>query len=123
MAPWRAVYLRFEVLLLQELGFALDLQRCAVSGSVEDLAFVSPRTGRAVARGAAPEFEDRLLPLPRTLIDGSEPTQETFILALDLTGHFLARHVYHPIDRALPAARERLAQQEEVSTHGPATGG
>lgn len=120
--PWRTTYLRFEVLLLQELGFALDLACCAVTGSRDDLAFVSPRTGRAVARGAAPAFEARLLPLPGALLDGSEPDARGFVDGLDLTGHFLARHVYHPIDRALPAARERLAVLEEIQADGPTTG-
>ena len=120
--PWRACYLAFEVLLLEELGFALQLERCAASGRTEGLAFVSPRTGRAVALGAAPELEARLLPLPRTLLDGSEPDRPDFADGLRLTAHFLLRHVYRPIDRKLPAARERLGQHEETQGHGATTG-
>ncbi len=107
-APWRGAYLRFELLLLAESGFALDLERCAVSGATADLAFVSPRTGRAVARGAAPAYEDRLLPLPAALIEGAEPDDEDFARGLRLTGHFLERQLYHALDRAAPAARDRL---------------
>ena len=111
--PWRGTYLRFELLLLAEIGFALDLDRCAVSGRTDALAFVSPRTGRAVARGAAPEFEPRLLPLPPALVVGGEPDAEGFTQGLRLTGHFLERQLYHVIDRAAPAARERLVQRAE----------
>ncbi len=117
--PWQAFYLRFEVLLLAECGFALDLERCAVTGRTDDLVFVSPRTGRAVAKGAAPDYEDRLLPLPASLVDGSEPAAAAFAQGLGLTGHFLERHVYHVIDRPLPPARQRLAQlAEETTTRG-----
>ncbi|TVQ33916.1 MAG: DNA repair protein RecO [Geminicoccaceae bacterium] len=110
---WRGFYLRFEALLLAETGFALDLERCAVTGRADQLAFVSPRTGRAVAQGAAPDYEDRLLPLPPCLLDASEPDAAAFAQGLQLTGHFLEKHVYHPIDQALPPARQRLAQQSE----------
>lgn len=111
--PWRGTYLRFELLLLTETGFALALDRCAVTGSADDLAFVSPRTGRAVARGAAPEYEARLLPLPPCLIETGEPEAEEFAQGLRLTGHFLERQLYHVIDRPAPAARERLALSAE----------
>ncbi len=111
--PWRGTYLRFELLLLAEAGFALDLERCAVSGASHGLAFVSPRTGRAVARGAAPEHELRLLPLPVCLVEGGEPDERDFAQGLRLTAHFLERQLYHLIDRPAPAARERLAQLSE----------
>ncbi len=114
---WQRTYLRFEVLLLAETGFALALDRCALTGAIEGLAFVSPRTGRAVARGAAPEFEERLLPLPACLVDDGEPDAEDFARGLRLTGHFLERQLYHLIDRAAPAARERLAQLAEEMRH------
>ncbi len=122
-APWQGFYLRFEVLLLAECGFALDLERCAVTGGTAGLAFVSPRTGRAVAKGAAPDYEDRLLPLPPCLVDGSEPDPAAFAQGLALTGHFLERHVYHVIDRTLPPARQRLAQLAEETTASGQAGG
>ena len=109
--PWRGTYLRFELVFLAETGFALALDRCAVSGAVEGLAFVSPRTGRAVAKGAAPDYENRLLELPTALVGGDEPDSESFAQGLRLTGHFIERQLYHMIDRAAPAARERLARQ------------
>jgi len=108
---WRGTYLRFELVFLAEAGFALALERCAVSGREEGLAFVSPRTGRAVAKGAAPDYEDRLLPLPTALVTGTEPDAEGFAQGLRLTGHFIERQLYHMIDRPAPAARERLARQ------------
>ena len=101
---------RFELALLNESGFGLDLARCAVTGSVEGLAFVSPRTGRAVSGTAAAGYEERLLPLPRLLLgghganDGSREVEEAF----RLTGHFLERHLYAPRDLVEPPARREL---------------
>ena len=109
--PWRGTYLRFELVFLAETGFALALDRCTVTGATEHLAFVSPRTGRAVAKGAAPDYEDRLLPLPAALVTGDEPDEAAFAQGLRLTGHFIERQLYHMIDRPAPAARERLARQ------------
>src|SRR6185503_5403101 len=65
---WPAVFVRFEAGLLEELGFALDLSKCAVTGQADDLVYVSPRTGRAVSRGAGEPYKDRLLPLPPFLL-------------------------------------------------------
>ena len=62
--PWLAPYLRWELALLEEIGFGLDLSSCAVTGSREDLAYVSPRTGRAVSRLGAGDWAPKLLPLP-----------------------------------------------------------
>lgn len=105
---WAADYVRLELLLLAELGFALDLSACAVSGAREELAFVSPRSGRAVGAAAAAPYRDRLLPLPAFLLGGaSDRTQ--IVQGLRLAGHFLARHILAPADRSLPAARARLA--------------
>lgn len=101
---------RFELALLNESGFGLDLSRCAVSGSEEGLAFVSPRTGRAVSGTAAAGYEDRLLPLPRLLLgshginDGRREVTEAF----RLTGHFLERHLYAPRNLTEPPARREL---------------
>lgn len=101
---------RFELALLMESGFGLDLSRCAVTGEVDHLAFVSPRSGRAVSRTAARGFEERLLPLPRFLLGLSGDNQPARALdeALRLTGFFLERHLYAPRNLREPAARREL---------------
>ena len=98
---------RFELLLLDELGFGLDLSRCAATGSRDDLAWVSPRTGRAVSREAGRPWADRMLALPTFLRPGSGLRGELvgFEDAFRLTGHFLHRHVYEPRGIAEPEAR------------------
>lgn len=106
---WASGYARFEVALLAALGFGLDLGRCAVTGATEDLAFVSPRTGRAVSREAAGEYENRLFALPRFLIDRGESADPASVAAaLRLTGHFLGHQALAPADRRMPQARARL---------------
>lgn len=102
---WGLAYLHWELALLSELGFGLDLERCAVTGGTENLAFVSPRTGRAVAREAAGEWAAKLLPLSDALRGGSDGLPE----ALRVTGHFLHHHLAPSLgDRPLPPARDRL---------------
>lgn len=112
---WPETYVRFELLLLSDLGFGLDLASCAVTGTGDDLAFVSPRSGRAVSREAAGAFAARLLPLPGFLRGGEAdddwPPVDEIAAGLRLTGHFLAKHVYAAADRPVPAARERLADR------------
>lgn len=106
---WPCAYVRWEVALLADLGFGLDLSACALTGAREGLAYVSPRTGRAVAADAAGPWQQRLLALPAFLADPAAPTGEDDILAgLALAGHFLRRCVYAEHDRDLPAARRRL---------------
>jgi DNA repair protein RecO (recombination protein O) len=108
---WPATYVQFELLLLGDLGFGLDLSACAVTGAAEDLAYVSPRTGRAVSRGAAGEYAARLLPLPGFLLGTGRAAEAEVGAGLRLAGHFLRKHVFGPADRPLPLARERLAQR------------
>ncbi|KAA9007083.1 DNA repair protein RecO [Histidinibacterium aquaticum] len=106
---WPLAYLRWELELLEELGFALDLSRCAVTGAEEDLAFVSPRTGRAVSRAGAGEWADRLLPLPPALRGEGPAPDEEIVAGLATTGHFLESWVAPSLgDRPLPPARARL---------------
>lgn len=108
---WPVVLIRLELGVLQELGFGLDLESCAVSGSREELAYVSPRTGRAVSRAAAEGYEDKLLALPSFLVAGGVPTdQGDVVKGLELTGHFLERHVFWPQNKPLPAARARFME-------------
>ena len=106
---WAPAYARFEVALLAALGFGLDLTCCAVTGKTEDLAFVSPRTGRAVSRDAAGVYENRLFVLPSFLIDRGESADPAEVAAaLRLTGHFFARQALAPAEREMPSARTRL---------------
>jgi DNA repair protein RecO (recombination protein O) len=106
---WHLVYLQWELLLLEEIGFGLDLSECAVTGAATDLAFVSPRTGRAVSRIGAGAWSDRLLPLPASLLTDLPATRADILAGLAITGHFLAREVQGLGDPpALPAARGRL---------------
>ena len=105
---WLVDYVAWELALLEVAGFRLDLAACAVTGATEGLAFVSPRTGRAVTADAARGWTDRLLPLP-ALLAGGEATLAGAAQALDLTGHFLAARLAPSLgDRPLPAARGRL---------------
>lgn len=106
---WPVLYVRLELGLLQELGFGLDLTKCALSGVTEDLAFVSPKTGRAVSRAAAEPYKEKLLPLPAFLSTGGLPADDSALRqGLDLTGHFLERHVFWPQNKPLPPARSRF---------------
>lgn len=107
---WVGLYLRWELTLLEEIGFGLDLQRCALTGARDDLAFVSPRTGRAVSRAAAGQWAPRLLPLPQALLGQGPATLADIAQALDLTGHFLARVLAErgEAEGGLPEARARL---------------
>ncbi len=105
---WQQVYLRWELELLEEMGFGLDLGACAVTGSRDGLVYVSPRTGRAVSREGAGEWADRLLPLPPVLLGGGAGPQD-IALGLRTTGHFLSQHLAAALgDRPLPEARARL---------------
>jgi DNA repair protein RecO (recombination protein O) len=109
---WALAYLRWELGLLDDLGFGLDLTACAVTGATTDLAFVSPRTGRAVARGAAGDWAPRLLPLPACLTGPVPATLHDIAQGLALTGHFLLRALPHgPRGPRLPEARSRLARR------------
>ena len=108
---WGAALVRFELLLLAELGFGLDLDRCAVTGDEEGLVAVSPRSGRAVSAAEAAPYLGSLLPLPRFVRDGGAAGWPDIIDGLALTGHFLTRDVI--TDRATPIseARYRLVER------------
>jgi DNA repair protein RecO (recombination protein O) len=98
----------WELHLLRDLGFGLDFSTSAIAGDNDRLAFVSPRTGRAVSLSAAGEWAGRLLRLPPFLLDGGEPDAADCLDGLKLTGHFLTRDVFGARHRPLPPARERL---------------
>lgn len=106
---WPPALVRWELSLLQDLGFGLDLSECAATGSGTDLIYVSPKSGRAVSRDAGKPYCDRLLTLPRFLVEDDAPATPNDVLAgLMLTGHFLERDVLAPHGLALPASRTRL---------------
>lgn len=98
---------RFELLVLDELGFGLDLSQCAATGARDDLVYVSPRSGRAVSRGAGAPWAERMLPLPAFLRPGSglRADPDAVEQAFRLTGFFLSRNVYEPRGLSEPEAR------------------
>jgi DNA repair protein RecO (recombination protein O) len=111
-AEWAPLFVRWEAGLLNELGFGLDLARCASTGSPDDLIYVSPRTGRAVSRSAGEPYRDRLLALPQFLLgrQAGEAKVKDILAGLELTAHFLDHWVLSPHDKKMPDARHRLTQ-------------
>lgn len=109
---WPVAYLQWELALLQALGFGLDLSACAVTGSVEDLVYVSPKSGRAVSAEGAGAWADRLLPLPPELLGVVTQDLAGIAAGLRTTGHFLETGLAHSLgDRPLPEARARLVDR------------
>jgi DNA repair protein RecO (recombination protein O) len=108
---WGAALVLYELLLLAELGFGLDLKTCAVSGSNNDLVAVSPRSGRSVSAAEAEPYAGKLLPLPRFVIEGGRAGWPEILDGLALTGHFLLRDII--TDRSAPVAdaRSRLVDR------------
>jgi DNA repair protein RecO (recombination protein O) len=107
---WMTLYIRWEVGLLEALGFGLDLSECAATGATTDLTYVSPKSGRAVSRDGAGIYAARLFALPAFLLDtgADEPTMPDIAAGLALTGHFLLERVLAPHGKELPPARLRL---------------
>lgn len=107
---WPPLYVRFELGVLQDLGFGLDLTQCALTGAKEDLGYVSPKSGRAVTREAGAAWRDRLLELPAFLTGGDihAATGKDLRNGLALTGHFLERHAHGTNRDRLIAARHQL---------------
>lgn len=108
---WAVALVRYELLLLAELGFGLDLERCAVTGSAEDLAYVSPKSGIAVSNAGAAGYAARLLPLPAFLVQGGAADWDAILGGLRLTGHFLGRDLLIGKSAELLAARARLVDR------------
>lgn len=108
---WAAALARYELLLLAELGFGLDLSRCAATGATDDLDWVSPKSGGAVSRAAAAGYEARLFPLPAFLRAGGEADWPDILAALAITGHFLARDVLTDRQAEMLVARARLVDR------------
>lgn len=105
---WPARYVLWERDLLAALGFGLDLTRCAATGATVDLAYISPKSGRAVSREAGRPYHDKLLPLPEFLWRAAPAGTGDLARGLETTGYFLLRHLLSPQRRSLPPARERL---------------
>ena len=107
---WALGYVEWDAALLAELGFGLDLSRCAATGDTADLIYVSPKSGQAVSSRAGEPYRDRLLPLPGFLVPGSNaaPTPQDVLDGLALTAFFVDRRVFAPHGRKLPAARSRF---------------
>jgi DNA repair protein RecO (recombination protein O) len=107
---WPALLVRWELALLGELGFGLDLTTCAATGATTDLTYVSPKSGRAVSTAAGEPYKERLLALPQFLA-GRAPegvSAADVAAGLALTEHFLLARVLRPRDLAMPEARNRL---------------
>ncbi|MCG7624123.1 DNA repair protein RecO [Epibacterium sp. Ofav1-8] len=106
---WPLGYLRWELGLLEELGYGLDLTACAVTGATEGLAYVSPKTGRAVSAAGAGDWADRLLPLPPVMLGQGAAADSEIVTALGTTGYFLETKLAPALgNRPLPQARGRF---------------
>lgn len=107
---WPLAYLQWELALLEEAGFGLDLSTCAVLGhGANDLSYVSPRSGRAVSRAGAGDWADRLLPLPPCLMGHGPAPDHEIAEGLRTTGHFLREHLAPAMgNKPLPEARQRF---------------
>jgi len=111
---WPALFVKWEMGLLQALGYGLDLSRCAVSGSNDGLTHVSPKSGRAVRGSEAGDYLDRLLPLPAFLVDATAPPTPVDIFnGFRLTGHFLSERLFSDLNRGMPEARHLLIDRLE----------
>jgi DNA repair protein RecO (recombination protein O) len=108
---WAVALVQYERLLLGELGFGLDLSTCTVAGNANDLAYVSPSTGRAVSRLGAIGYEPRLLPLPFFLLSGGEAGWDDIMDGFALTGHFLRRDLLADRRTDVLAGRDRLIER------------
>jgi len=116
--PWQALLVRWEMGLLDELGFGLDLSKCAATGSRENLLFVSPRTGRAVSAEGGALYRERLLALPSFLLSSSSSaSDEEIAQGFRLTGYFLDRHVLTPRGVKAPEEREWIVCELRQRSH------
>jgi DNA repair protein RecO (recombination protein O) len=105
---WAIAYVEWEIALLEELGFGLDLSSCAATGATEDLVYVSPRSGQAVSEAAGAPYREKLLPLPGFLRRvEARPEPQEVLDGLRLAGFFLEQRVFAPHQHKLPAARSR----------------
>ncbi|MDE0046831.1 MAG: DNA repair protein RecO [bacterium] len=108
VSHWDAAYVRWELGLLNVLGYGLDLKRCALTGSTEELVWVSPRSGRAVSAAAGEPWKGKLLDLPGFLVGAPEARAADVLAGLRLSGYFLERHALAGEPTGLPPARQRF---------------
>jgi DNA repair protein RecO (recombination protein O) len=108
---WAAAYIYWEIGLLKELGFGLDLTRCVATGVADNLIYVSPKSGCAVSAAAGEEYKDRLLHLPPFLRGEPRFEDEDILHGLQLTGHFLLHRVFSLANTNLPEPRLRLEEK------------
>ena len=108
---WGSALVRYELLLLAEMGFGLDLDSCAVTGSNDNLVAVSPKSGRAVSAAEAEPYAGKLLPLPNFVREGGQASWGDVLDGLNLTGHFLARDVLTDRSKPVWEARTRLVER------------
>jgi DNA repair protein RecO (recombination protein O) len=108
---WLALYCVWENVLLADIGYGMDLSCCAATGRNDQLAYVSPKSGRAVSLSAGEAWKEKLLPLPGFLIGQGEADHPALLNSLRLTGFFLEKHIYAPEGKSLPAARIRLVDR------------
>jgi DNA repair protein RecO (recombination protein O) len=114
---WPLAYLQWELALLEEMGFGLDLSQCAVTGATQGLVYISPKTGRAVSATGAGEWADRMLPLPPVLLGDGDASQVDIVAGLATTGYFIEHRLLRGSgDKLMPAARARLL--EAVARYG-----
>ena len=114
---WPAMLVRWELGLLEELGFGLDLATCAATGFSNDLAYVSPKTGRAVSRSAGEPYRDRLFALPAFLNGGMATSPAEVAEGLRMTGYFMTRHLFEPRGLAAPDQRQWIIERLTQTPH------
>lgn len=106
---WPEIYQKWELGLLNELGYGLDLSSCAATGQTGDLIYISPKTGRAVSRDAGEPYKNKLFPLPyHLLVDEVKPSKKDLLAVFKITEHFIFKHVLEPIGKKMPPARQRF---------------
>ena len=112
---WSALLIRWEMALLDELGFGLDLDACAATGETKNLIYVSPKSGRAVSRDAGEPYKEKLLALPAFLVPGNGGeaglTDQDIADGFELTGFFFEKNVWLPRNMTPPQVRARLVSQ------------
>jgi DNA repair protein RecO (recombination protein O) len=113
---WPALLVRWELGLLEELGFGLDLSTCAATGSSNELAYVSPKTGRAVSSGAGAPYHDKLLALPAFTVGRGDAGIDDVLDGFKLTGFFLDRHIFAARGMDPPESRGRLIAKLKAAT-------
>ena len=108
---WPALYVRWEAGLLADLGYGLDLRKCAATGQTHDLIYVSPKSGRAVGGEAGQPYANRMLKLPGFMVGTGRLDDGDIGSGLKLTAHFIERRVLWPSDKQLPEARARMIER------------